>query len=58
MLADNVDLRVRLGMAFARQERLAESQAEFETALRLKPDLKLAQEAIAAIRKPRAETGK
>ncbi|HEY3740118.1 MAG TPA: tetratricopeptide repeat protein, partial [Bryobacteraceae bacterium] len=58
MLADNVDLRIRLGMAFARQERLAESQAEFEAVLQLKPDLKLAQEAIAAIRKRRAETGK
>lgn len=58
MIADNVDLRVRLGMAFARQERLAESQAEFESALRLKPDLKLAQEAITAIKKRRAETGK
>ena len=58
MLADNVDLRVRLGMAFARQDRLAESQGEFEAALQWKPDLKLAQEAIAAIKKRRAETGK
>ena len=58
MLADNVDLRLRLGMAFARQDRLTESQTEFEAALQLKPDLKLAQEAIAAIKKRRAETGK
>ena len=58
MLADNVDLRVRLGMAFARQDRLAESQAEFEMALQLNPDMKLAQEALAAIKRRRAETGK
>ena len=57
-LADNVDLRVRLGMAFARQEKLAESQGEFEAALRLKPELKLAQEAIAAIKERRTDTGK
>ena len=58
MLADSVELRVRLGMAFARQERLAESQVEFEAALQLKPDLGLAKEAITAIKKRRAETGK
>ena len=57
-LADSVDLRVRLGMALARQDRLAESQAEFESALQLKPDLKLAQEAVTAIKKRRAEMGK
>ena len=56
----HVGLRIRmrrkeLGIS---QERLAESQVEFEAALQLKPDLGLAKEAITAIKKRRAETGK
>ena len=34
MFADNVDLRLRLGMAFARQDRPTESQTKFEAALK------------------------
>ena len=36
-LASNPDLHVRLGMAYARQERLGESQTEFEAVLRIDP---------------------
>lgn len=57
-VADSVDLRVRLGLAYARLDRLAESQAEFETVLRLKPDLRLATEALDAIKKRRVQLGK
>ena len=55
---DDVDLRIRLGMAFARMERLDESQAQFEAVLRLKPDSRLAREAIDAIVKRRQAGGK
>lgn len=54
-LPDSVELHVRLGMAFARQDKLDESQAEFETVQRLKPDLQLAKDALAAIAKRKAE---
>lgn len=37
---------------------LAESQAEFKSALQRKPDLKIAKEAITAIEKRRTEMGK
>ena len=47
--ADDVNLRIRLGMTFARMERLDESQEQFETVLRLKPDTRIAREAIDAI---------
>lgn len=53
MLPDSLDLHLRLGMAFARQDKLDESQAEFETVLRLKPDLQLAKDALAAIARRR-----
>ena len=42
---DDVEVHVRLGMTFARMERLNESQSEFEAVLRLKPDSQLAREA-------------
>jgi TolA-binding protein len=47
--ADDVDLRIRLGMTFARMDRLDESQEQFEAVLRLKPDTRIAREAIDAI---------
>jgi tetratricopeptide (TPR) repeat protein len=55
---DDVDLRIRLGMTFARLERLDESQGQFEAVLRLKPDSRLAREAIDAIVKRRQAGGK
>jgi Flp pilus assembly protein TadD/mono/diheme cytochrome c family protein len=55
---DDVDVHIRLGMAFARMERLNESQAEFEAVLRLKPDSQLARQAIDAIVKRKQATGK
>jgi tetratricopeptide (TPR) repeat protein/mono/diheme cytochrome c family protein len=55
---DDVDLHIRLGMTFARMERLSESQAEFETVLRLQPDSSLARQAIDAIQKRMKATGK
>ncbi len=54
-LPDSVDLHVRLGMTLARMEKLDESQAEFEQVLKLKPDLQLAKDALAAIAKRRAK---
>lgn len=54
LLPDNIDVHVRLGMAFARMEKLDESQAEFESVLRIKPDHALAKTAIDAIVKRRA----
>jgi tetratricopeptide (TPR) repeat protein len=48
---DDVDLHIRLGMTFARMEQLHESQAEFETVLRLQPASTLARQAIDAIQK-------
>ena len=55
---DDVEVRIRLGMTFARMERLNESQAEFEAVLRLKPDSLLARQAIEAIVKRKQATGK
>jgi tetratricopeptide (TPR) repeat protein len=57
-LGDNVDLHVRLGLAYARKERLDESQAEFETVLKLDPKSPIAKQAIDAIVARRKATGK
>jgi tetratricopeptide (TPR) repeat protein len=56
--ASDVDLHIRLGMTLARMERLSESQAEFETILRLQPANTLARQAIDAIQKRMKETGR
>jgi Flp pilus assembly protein TadD len=56
--ADDVDVHIRLGMTFARMDRLNESRAEFEAVLRLKPDSQLARQAIDAIVKRKEATGK
>ncbi len=55
---DDVQLHGRLGMAFARQERLDESRAEFEAILRVNPSSESAKQAIAAIQARKAATGK
>jgi len=55
---NDVQLHGRLGMTFARMERLDESQAEFETILRLDPNAQPAKEAIEAIKARRKATGK
>ncbi len=55
---EDVELHIRLGMAFARQEKLDESQVEFEKILKLKPDSQLAKQAIDAIVARRKATGK
>ena len=57
-LGENPDLHVRLGMAYARKERLDESQAEFETVLKLDPKSPIAKQAIDAIVARRKATGK
>jgi tetratricopeptide (TPR) repeat protein len=57
-LTSNPDLHVRLGMAYARQERLDESQAEFEAVLRIDPKSSIARQAIDAIIARRKATGK
>jgi tetratricopeptide (TPR) repeat protein len=57
-LAANPDLHVRLGMAYARQERLDESQAEFDAVLRIDPKSSIARQAIDAIVARRKATGK
>jgi hypothetical protein len=57
-LASNPDVHIRLGMAYARQERLDESQAEFEAVLRLDPQSSIARPAIDAIVARRKATGK
>jgi tetratricopeptide (TPR) repeat protein/mono/diheme cytochrome c family protein len=57
-LASNPDVHVRLGMAYARQERLDESQAEFEAVLRIDPKSSIARQAIDAIVARRKATGK
>jgi tetratricopeptide (TPR) repeat protein len=57
-LADNPDVHIRLGMAYARQERLDESQAEFEAVLRIDPKSPIARQAIDAIVARRKATGK
>ena len=57
-LADNPGVHVRLGMAYARKERLDESQAEFDTVLRLDPKSTIARQAIDAIVARRKAIGK
>ena len=57
-LASNPDVHIRLGMAYARQERLDESQAEFEAVLRIDPKSSIARQAIDAIVARRKATGK
>lgn len=57
-LGENADLHVRLGLAYARKERLDESQAEFETVLKLDPKSPIAKQAIDAIVARRKATGK
>ena len=57
-LASNPDVHIRLGMAYARQERLEESQAEFEAVLRIDPKSAIARQAIDAIAARRKATGK
>jgi tetratricopeptide (TPR) repeat protein len=57
-MASNPDLHVRLGMAYARQEHLDESQAEFEAVLRVDPKSSIARQAIDAIIARRKATGK
>jgi tetratricopeptide (TPR) repeat protein len=54
----DVQVHGRLGMAFARMERLDESQAEFETILRLDPNSQTARQAIDAIKARRQATRK
>ena len=54
----DIDLHIRLGMTFARMERLSESQHEFETVLRLQPNSTLARQAIDAIQKRMKATGR
>ncbi|MDE3167116.1 MAG: tetratricopeptide repeat protein, partial [Acidobacteriota bacterium] len=57
-LISNPAVHVRLGMAYARQERLEEAQTEFETVQRLDPQSQIAAQAIAAIVARRKSTGK
>ncbi|MBS1857337.1 MAG: tetratricopeptide repeat protein [Acidobacteria bacterium] len=57
-LASNPAVHVRLGMAYARQERLDEAQAEFEAVQRLDPQSVIARQAIEAIAARRKATGK
>ena len=57
-MASNPDAHIRLGMAYARQERLDESQAEFEAVLRIDPKSSIARQAIDAIVARRKATGK
>jgi tetratricopeptide (TPR) repeat protein/mono/diheme cytochrome c family protein len=57
-LASNPDVHIRLGMAYARRERLDESQAEFEAVLRIDPKSSIARQAIDAIVARRKATGK
>lgn len=57
-LADNPGVHARLGMAYARKDRLDESQAEFEAVLRLDPKSTIARQAIDAIAARRKAIGK
>jgi tetratricopeptide (TPR) repeat protein len=57
-LDSNPDVHLRLGMAYARKDRLDESQAEFEAALRLNPQSSVAKQAIDAIVARRKAKGK
>jgi len=54
----DVQLHGRLGMAFARMDRLDESQTEFETILRLDPSDATAKQAIEAIQARKRSLGK
>lgn len=56
--ASDVELHGRLGMAFARMDRLDESQAEFETILRLNPNDQVARQAVEAIQARKKSLGK
>jgi tetratricopeptide (TPR) repeat protein len=56
--ASDVQLHGRLGMAFARMDRLDESLAEFETILRLNPNDQMAKQAIEAIQARKKALGK
>jgi tetratricopeptide (TPR) repeat protein len=51
-------LHGRLGMAFARMEKLDESQKEFEAVLRLNPADQIAKQAIEAIQARKKSTGR
>lgn len=53
-LPSDTQVHGRLGMAFARMERLDESQSEFETILRIDPDSQIAKQAIEAIKARRS----
>jgi tetratricopeptide (TPR) repeat protein len=55
---DDIQVHGRLGMAYARQEKLDESQAEFEMILRIDPRSESAKQAIAAIQARKKATGK
>jgi tetratricopeptide (TPR) repeat protein len=55
---EDIQVHGRLGMAFARAERLDESQAEFEVILRLDPKSETAKQAIEAIKARRKAIGK
>jgi tetratricopeptide (TPR) repeat protein len=57
-LASNPDAHLRLGMAYARQERLDESQAEFEAVLRIDAQNAIAKQALDAIAARRKAKGK
>lgn len=54
----DIQVHGRLGMAYARMDRLAESQVEFETILQLDPNSQTARQAIDAIKARRAALGK
>ena len=58
VLAATPDVHIRLGLAYARQERLDESQAEFEAVLRIEPNSPVAKQAIEAIAAHRKAKGK
>jgi tetratricopeptide (TPR) repeat protein len=57
-LASNPAAHILLGMAYARQERLNESQAEFEAVLKIDPNSSIAKQAIDAIVARRKATGR
>src|SRR5579884_1211404 len=57
-LASDAQLHGRLGMAFARMDRLDESQAEFEAILRLDPNDVVAKQAIEAIQARKRALGR
>lgn len=54
----DVQLHGRLGMAFARMDRLDDSQSEFETILRLNPSDQVAKQAVEAIQARKKALGK